>query len=102
MFVPGEYSLADSGIDLAALPLVNWLGFFSVLTVGLILTFVKGPDGQNIFFNVLLILQIGGPIGSWIEIATDAATASPPSQVVIQVVATMVFLFAYFRLRSRL
>ena len=75
---------------------------FATLLVGLVLTFVKGSDGQSIFFNVMLIVSIDSPNGSLIEIATDAATASPPSQVVIQVVATVVFLFAYFRLRSRL
>jgi hypothetical protein len=102
-FLTKEDFFADAGLDPAALPMANWLVFlFATIWVGLVLTFVKGPDGQGIFFIVLLIVQIGGPIGSWIEIATDAATASPPSQVVIQLVGTVVFLFAYFRLRSRL
>ena len=74
----GESWLEDAGIDPASLPFVYWLCFiFATFAIGLILTFVKGPDGQSIFFNVLLIGQIGGVIGNLIEIATDATTADP-------------------------
>ena len=102
-FLTKEDFFADAGLDPAALPLANWLLFtYATLLVGLILTFMKGPDGQGIFFIVLLINNVAGPIGSWIEIATDAATAAPPSQAVMQLVVVAVFLFGYFRIRSRL
>ena len=70
-----EIFLEDAGIDPVALPMAYWMCFlFATLAIGLILTFVKGPDGQSIFFNVMLIGQIGGVVGSLIEIATDTAT----------------------------
>jgi len=98
-----ETFLEDSGIGLAALPMAYWLCFlFATLTVGLILTFVKGPDGQSIFFNVVLIGQIGSVIGSLIENATDAATKSPPALLVLFIVVAALYCFGYFRLRSRL
>ena len=52
MAFTGETWLEDAGIDPAALPFVYWLGFiFATFAIGLILTFVKGPDGQSIFFK---------------------------------------------------
>ena len=97
-----ETFLEDTGIGLAALPMAYWLCFIiATLTVGLILTFVKGPDGQSIFFNVMLIGQIGGVIGNLIEIGTDATTADPVFLVLSIIVATL-YCFGYYRVRSRL
>ena len=98
-----ETFLEDSGINPAGLPMIYWLCFlFATLSIGLILTFVKGPDGQNIFFNVMLIVQIGSVIGNLIEYATDAATKSPPALLVLFIVVAALYCFAYFRIRSRL
>ena len=97
-----ETFLEDTGIGLAALPMVYWLCFlFATLAIGLIITFVKGPDGQSIFFNVMLIGQIGSVIGSLIEIATDAAT-SDPVFLVLSIIFAALYCFGYYRLRSRL
>ena len=97
-----ETFLEDTGIGLAALPIVYWLCFlFATLAIGLILTFVKGPDGQSIFFNVMLIGQIGGVIGNLIEIVCDATTADPVFLVLSTIFAAL-YCFGYFRLRSRL
>ena len=99
----GETWLEDAGIDPAALPFVYWLCFiFATFAIGLILTFVKGPDGQSIFFNVVLITQIGGIIGNLIEISADAATKSSPGQLVMFIVVAALYVFGYYRLRSRL
>ena len=97
-----ETFLEDVGIGPAALPMAYWLCFlFATLAIGLILTFVKGPDGQSIFFNVMLIGQIGGVIGNLIEIATDATTADP-FFLVLNLIFAALYCFGYYRLRSRL
>jgi len=97
-----ETFLEDTGIGLAALPMVYWLCFlFATLAIGLIITFVKGPDGQSIFFNVMLIGQIGGVIGNLIEIACDATTADPVF-LVLSIIFAALYCFGYYRLRSRL
>jgi uncharacterized membrane protein YeaQ/YmgE (transglycosylase-associated protein family) len=80
-----------------------WLCFlFATLAIGLILTFVKGPDGQNIFFNVMLIGQIGSVIGNLIEVSADTATKSSTGQLVMFVVVAALYCFGYYRVRSRL
>ena len=97
-----ETFLEDVGIGPAALPMAYWLCFlFATLAIGLILTFVKGPDGQSIFFNVMLIGQIGGVIGNLIEIACDATTADP-FFLVLTIIFAALYCFGYYRLRSRL
>ena len=97
-----ETFLEDVGIGPAALPMAYWLCFlFATLAIGLVLTFVKGPDGQSIFFNVILIGQIGGVIGNLIEIATDATTADPVF-LVLSIIFAALYVFGYYRLRSRL
>ena len=97
-----ETFLEEAGIDPVALPMAYWMCFlFAILAIGLILTFVKGPDGQSIFFNVLLIGQIGGVIGNLIEIATDATTADPVF-LVLSIIFAALYCFGYYRLRSRL
>jgi len=98
-----ETFLEDTGIGLAALPMVYWLCFlFATLAIGLIITFVKGPDGQSIFFNVMLIGQIGSIIGNLIEISADTATKPSTGQLVMFIVVAALFVFGYFRVRSRL
>ena len=67
-FIAPESALSDRGIDVSAVPLVRlvaltWLGFL----VGIILTFVNGPDGQKVFFNTLLVAQIATAILNWYQ-----------------------------------
>ena len=100
-FIAPESALSDRGIDVSAVPLVRlvaltWLGFL----VGIILTFVNGPDGQKVFFNTLLVAQIATAILNWYQyFANDVGT---PTDVIADAVMTVLLLFAYFRLRSRL
>ena len=97
-----ETALSDRGIDVSAVPLLRlaaltWLGFL----VGIVLTFVNGPDSQKVFFNALLVAQITTAIAAWYQyFANDVGTMG--SDVIPDAVITAVFLFAYFRIRSRL
>ena len=101
LFSP-ETLLSDRGIDVSAVPIarfvgLTWLGF----VVGVIFTFVNGPDGQKVFFNALLVAHIATAIANWYEyFANDVGTLV--GDVIPDVVITALFLFAYFRLRSRL
>ena len=101
LFSP-EPLLSDKGIDVSAVPLarfigLTWLGF----VVGVIFTFVNGPDGQKVFFNALLVAHIATAIANWYQyFANDVGTLG--GDVIPDVVITALFLFAYFRIRARL
>ena len=101
LFSP-ETLLSDRGIDVSAVPIarfvgLTWLGF----VVGVIFTFVNGPDGQKVFFNALLVAQIATAIAAWYQyFANDVGTLI--GDVIPDVVLTALLLFAYFRICSRL
>ena len=101
LFSP-ETLLSDRGIDVTAAPIARFLGLTWLgLLVGVIFTFVNGPDGQKVFFNALLVAQIATAIAAWYQyFANDVGTLG--GDVIPDVVITALFLFAYFRLRSRL
>ena len=101
LFSP-ETLLSDRGIDVTAAPIARFLGLTWLgLLVGVIFTFVNGPDGQKVFFNALLVAQIATAIANWYEyFANDVGTLG--GDVTIDIVLTALLLFAYFRLRSRL
>ena len=101
LFSP-ETLLSDRGIDVTAAPLARFLGLTWLgLLVGVIFTFVNGPDGQKVFFNALLVAHIATAIANWYEyFANDVGTLG--GDVLIDVVLTVLLLFAYFRIRSRL
>ena len=100
-FFSPESALSDRGMDVSAAPVVRlvaltWLG----LLVGIILTFVHGPDGQKVFFNALLVAQIATAILNWYQyFGNDVGT---PIEAIADVIITALLLFAYFRIRSRL
>ncbi|SVC40141.1 uncharacterized protein METZ01_LOCUS292995 [marine metagenome] len=68
--------------------------------VGIVLTFVNGPDGQKVFFNALLVAQITSAILNWHQyFGNDIGT---PFDVIANVVITVLLLFAYFRVKPQL
>ena len=100
LFSP-ETLLSDRGIDVTAAPLVRFLGLTWLgLLVGVIFTFVNGPDGQKVFFNALLVAQITTAILNWYQYFGNDIGA--PFDVIADVVITVLLLFAYFRVKSRL
>ena len=85
-----------SAVPLLRLAALTWLGFL----VGIVLTFVNGHDGQKVFFNALLVAQITTAILNWQQyFGNDIET---PFDVIENVVITVLLLFAYFRVKSRL
>jgi len=101
LFSP-ETLLSDRGIDVSAVPIARFVGLTRLgFVVGVIFTFVNGPDGQKVFFNALLVAQIATAIAAWYQyFANDVGTLV--GDVIPDVVITALFLFAYFRIRSRL
>ena len=82
----------------------TYLGF----AVGLILTFINGPDGQRTFFNALLVAQVLTLVILW---QTHFMGSLPVSQAALDTlfqdaiavsVLTALLLFGCFKLRSRL
>ena len=75
----------------------TWLG----LVLGLLLTFVKGPDGQNLFFWALGIAQIA----TLAAILYSHFILSRPGiedDVIIVTILTILFLIGLFRIKDRL
>ena len=61
-----ETWLAGEGIGPEAIPVARVLGAaFLGFIVGLILTYMNGPDGQKIYFYALLVAQICTLINLW-------------------------------------
>ena len=101
--------LAAHEIGIEAAPIVRIMGatYFG-FAIGLILTFVNGPDGQRTFFNALLVAQVLTLVILWHahlmgDLPVSAAALDALFQDVIAVsVLTALLLAGYFRLRSRL
>ena len=92
-----QNGIGPEGIGLARVLGFTWLG----ISVGLILTFTKGPDGQHTFFLALLIAQIGIFLNLWHQhfIANNPTIFD---DAIIVSVLTALLLFGYFKVRSRL
>ncbi len=101
--------LAAREIGIEAAPIVRIMGatYFG-FAIGLILTFVNGPDGQRTFFITLLVAQVLTLVILWHahlmgSLPVSAAALDALFQDVIAVsVLTALLLVGYFRLRSRL
>ena len=104
-----ESWLAAHDIGLAALPVARALGaaFFG-FSVGLILTFVNGPDGQRTLFIALLATQILTFVILWHAHLMGTLPISQAAldtlflDVIVVSVLTALLLFGCFKLRSRL
>ncbi len=74
-----------------------YLGFI----VGLILTFMNGPDGQKIYFFALLVAQICTLLNIWHQ-HLFAGNPTVFDDAIIVSVLTALLLIGFFRIRSRL
>ena len=97
-----ETWLAGEEIGPEAIGVARVLGFtFLGYNVGLIWTFVNGPEGQKIYFISLLVAQIGTLLNIWHQhLFTETTTAF--DDAIIVSVLTALLLIGYFRVGSRL
>ena len=97
-----ENWLAGEGIGPEAIPVARVLGSaFLGFIVGLILTYINGPDGHKIYFFALLVAQICTFINLWHQhLFTDNPTVF--DDAIIVSVLTALLLIGFFRIKSRL
>ena len=97
-----ETWLAGEGIGTEAIPVAKVLGSaFLGFIVGLILTYLNGPDGQKIYFYALLVAQICTLLNLWHQhFFTVNPTVFDDAMVVS--VLTALLLIGFFRIKSRL
>ena len=94
--------MAGEEIGREAIPVARVLGSaYLGFIVGLILTYINGPDGQRIYFLTLLVAQIVTLLNIWKQhLFTGNKTVF--DDAIIVSVLTALLLIGYFRVRSRL
>ena len=96
-----ETWLAGEGIGPEAIPVARVLGAaFLGFIVGLILTYMNGPDGQKIYFYALLVAQICTLINLWHQ-NLFTANATVFDDAIIVSILTALLLIGFFRIKSR-
>jgi hypothetical protein len=96
-----EAWLAENGMGTESVVLARVLGFTWLgITVGLIRTFINGPEGSSTFFMALVIAQIGVLINLWHQHLTGVPAVF--DDAIIVSVLTALLLIGYMRIRSRL
>ena len=97
-----ETWLAGEEIGPEAIGVARVLGFaFLGYNVGLIWTFVNGPDRQKIYFISLLVAQIGTLLNIWHQ-HLFAEKMTLLDDAIIVSVLTALLLIGYLRVPSRL
>ncbi|MEE3000766.1 MAG: hypothetical protein VX693_12655 [Pseudomonadota bacterium] len=75
----------------------TWLG----IVLGLFLTFMRGPDGQGLFFWALGVAQIA-TLATILHSHFVLAVPTTADDAAIVSVLTLLFLIGFFRIKSRL
>ena len=97
-----ETWLAGEGIGPEAIPVARVLGSaFLGFIVGLILTYINGPDGQKFYFYSLLVAQICTFINLWHQ-HLFAVNPTVFDDAIIVSILTALLLVGFFRIKSRL
>ena len=97
-----EIWLKGEGVDLSAVTVARvmggaWLG----LGLGIVLTFLNGPDGQKTFFTSLLVAQVA----TLLVLLHGHFVSNQPKfgdDVAIVSVLTILLLVGWFRIKDRL
>jgi hypothetical protein len=97
-----ETWLAGEEIGPEAIPVARVLGSaFLGFVVGLILTYINGPDGQKIYFFALLVAQICTLLNIWHQ-HLFAGNPTVFDDAIIVSILTIFLLIGFFRIKSRL
>jgi len=97
-----ETWLAGEEIGPEAIPVARVLGSaFLGFIVGLILTYMNGPDGQKIYFYALLVAQICTFLNLWHQ-HLFAVNPTVFDDAIIVSILTALLLIGFFRIKSRL
>ena len=97
-----ETWLAGEGIGPEAIPVAKVLGSaFLGFIIGLILTYMNGPDGQKIYFFALLVAQISTLLNLWHQ-HLFAVNPTVFDDAIIVSILTALLLIGFFRIKSRL
>ena len=90
------------GIGPEAIPVGKVLGSaFLGFIVGLILTYMNGPDGQKTYFFALLVAQICTLLNLWHQ-HLFAVNPTVFDDAIIVSILTALLLIGFFRIKSRL
>jgi len=96
-----ETWLAGEGIGPEAIAVARVLGAaFLGFIVGLILTYMNGPDGQKIYFYALLVAQICTFLNLWHQ-HLFAGNPTVLDDAIIVSILTALLLIGFFRIKSR-
>ena len=97
-----ETWLAGEGIGPEAIPVAKVLGSaFLGFIIGLILTYMNGPDGQKIYFFALLVAQISTLLNLWHQ-HLFAVNPTVFDDAIIVSILTALLLIGFYRIKSRL
>ena len=97
-----ESWLAAREFPVETVPVARVMGVaFLGLTIGLLLTFVEGPDGQKIFFVSALVAQVGTVLTLWHGHLIANAPNLLPDAVIVSVLLAFLT-YGYVRLKHRL
>ena len=98
-----EQWLANEMIDdPEAIGVTRVLGFaYLGYIVGMILTFINGPDGQKFYFISLLVAQVGTFLNLWHQ-QIFVSNPTVLDDAIIVSVLTGLLLIGYFRIKTRL
>ena len=96
-----EAWLAENGMGAESIVLARVLGFTWLgIAVGLIRTFINGPEGSSTFFMALVTAQIGILINLWHQHLIGVPAVF--DDAIIVSVLTALLLVGFLRVRSRL
>ncbi len=97
-----EQWLANELIGPEAIGVARVLGFaYLGYVAGLLMTYIKRPDGHGIFFVSLLVAQIGTFLNLWHQYLLVEVMTSLDDAIIVSVLSALL-LVGYIRIRSRL